>query len=272
MTIRSNKVNIENESVSKIAIVVPARLHSSRLPNKVLLNIVGLPMVEHVRRRGVMNKHSVPVFVASGDEEVLDLVKGFGGQVIKTYREHSDGLSRVSEAALSLNFEHYIILQGDEILALPSDIDALIQAIKDSPQFPIWNQISPIKNSQELDDVSVVKCMEDKQGQIFSLFRRSPLTVETSQQIQLIKKVCGLFALSAKSLSEICSRNNTSFQTAESIEQLKFLEYGYKIKSIHSDIGFPSVNISEDLEKVLTILEESPIQREVLKDVTSFSS
>lgn len=265
-------MNGEKNSVSKIAIVIPARLHSSRLPNKVLLNIADLPMIEHVRRRGIMNKHSVPVFVASGDEEVLDLVKSFGGQVIKTFLEHSDGLSRVNEAALSLNFEHYIILQGDEILALPSDIDALIQAINDSPQFPIWNQISPIKDSQELDDVSVVKCTEDKQGQIFSLFRRSPLTVETSQQIQLIRKVCGLFALSAESLSEICSMTNTPFQTAESIEQLKFLEYDYKIKSILSDIGFPSINISEDVQKVLRILEESPLQREVLKKVTSFGS
>ena len=202
----------------------------------------------------------------------MNLAKGFGGQTIKTYREHSDGLSRVSEAASNLDFEHYIILQGDEILALPADIDALIQAICNSPQFPIWNQISPIKDSRELEDVSVVKCMEDQDGQIFSLFRRSPLTSEISRQIELIKKVCGLFALSAKSLSEICSKNNTSFQTAESIEQLKFLEYGYKIKSIHSDIGFPSINISEDVGKVLSILEESPLQREVLKDVTSFSS
>ena len=62
-----------NKAASKIAIVIPARLHSGRLPNKVLLNIAGLPMVEHVRRRGVMNNHSVPVFVASGDDEVLNL-------------------------------------------------------------------------------------------------------------------------------------------------------------------------------------------------------
>jgi 3-deoxy-manno-octulosonate cytidylyltransferase (CMP-KDO synthetase) len=133
-------------------------------------------MVEHVRRRGIMNNHSVPVFVASGDDEVLNLIKGFGGQTIKTYREHSDGLSRVNEASSYLGFEHYIILQGDEVLALPGDIDALIQAIYDSPQFPIWNQISPIKDSRELEDVSVVKGMVNQDGQIFSLFRRSPLT------------------------------------------------------------------------------------------------
>jgi 3-deoxy-manno-octulosonate cytidylyltransferase (CMP-KDO synthetase) len=261
-----------NKATSKIAIVIPARLHSSRLPNKVLLNIAGLPMVEHVRRRGVMNNHSVPVFVASGDDEVLNQVKGFGGQTIKTYREHSDGLSRVNEAASNLDFEHYIILQGDEILALPADIDALIQAICDSPQFPIWNQISPIKDSRELEDVSVVKCMEDQDGQIFSLFRRSPLTSDISLQIKLIKKVCGLFAISANCLEQICQKENTKFQTAESIEQLKFLEYGYKIKSITSEFGFPSVNVAEDVQKVVKILDESQLQSKVLRDVTSFTS
>ena len=261
-----------NKTASKVAIVVPARLHSSRLPNKVLLNIVGLPMVEHVRRRGIMNNHSVPVFVASGDDKVLNLVKSFGGQTIKTYREHSDGLSRVNEAVSNLDFEHYIILQGDEILALPGDIDALIQAIFDSPQFPIWNQIAPIEDSREIEDVSVVKCMEDQDGQIFSLFRRSPLTSDISRQVQLIKKVCGLFAMSANCLKEICQKENTKFQTAESIEQLKFLEYGYKIKSITSEFGFPSVNIAEDVQKVIRILEESPLQSKVLRDVTSFAS
>ena len=103
-----------------IAIVIHARMASERLPNKVLLDFDGLPMIEHVRRRGMMNQYSVPVYVASGDTKILEIVETFGGSTLRTYKGHTDGLSRVNEAVASLPFEHYIILQGDEILVVPS--------------------------------------------------------------------------------------------------------------------------------------------------------
>jgi 3-deoxy-manno-octulosonate cytidylyltransferase (CMP-KDO synthetase) len=101
----------QSKEVGKgIAIVIPARLASERLPNKVLLDFAGLPMIEHVRRRGMMNQYLVPVYVASGDPEILEIVETFGGSTLRTYKDHTDGLSRVNEAVASLPFEHYIIL------------------------------------------------------------------------------------------------------------------------------------------------------------------
>ena len=255
-----------------IAIVIPARLASERLPNKVLLDFAGLPMIEHVRRRGMMNQYSVPVYVASGDPEILEIVETFGGRTLRTYKDHTDGLSRVNEAVASLPFEHYIILQGDEILVVPSEIDRVIDEISNSPEVDIWNQITLLSNLDELANVSVVKCLTDTSNNIFSLFRKSPLTSKIEKQMSLVSKVCGLFAISKSAMSEICNKHNSPLQIAESIEQLKFIEYGFLIKSISTDFNFPSVNLLEDIDKIKEVLRTSPQQKGILSEIFSITT
>ena len=250
-----------------IAIVIPARLASERLPNKVLLDFAGLPMIEHVRRRGMMNQHSVPVFVASGDPEILEIVETFGGSTLRTYKDHTDGLSRVNEAVASLPFEHYIILQGDEILAVPSEIDRVIEEISNSPEVEVWNQITSLSDPDELANVSIVKCLTDTSNNIFSIFRKSPLTSKIEKQMTLVSKICGLFAVSKSAMSEICHNENSPLQIAESIEQLKFIEYGFLIKSISTVFNFPSINLLEDVEKVKEAFRTSPQQSRILDEI-----
>ena len=254
---------------SNVAIVIPARLASERLPNKVLLEFSGLPMIEHVRRRGMMNQYSVPVYVASGDQQILDVVEKFGGHGIRTYLEHSDGLSRVHEVATNLDFEHYIILQGDEILTLPSEIDRLIEAISNFPEIRVWNQTTSLSDPEELENISVVKCLVDTLGNILSIFRKSPLTSNIIEQMNLISKICGLFAISKSALEDISTKPNSPLQVAESIEQLKFIEYGYSIKSLSTKFNFPSINVNEDVMKVNEILNTSSKQSRILSDVLS---
>ena len=255
-----------------IAIVIPARLASERLPNKVLLDFAGLPMIEHVRRRGMMNQYSVPVYVASGDPEILEIVETFGGKTLRTYKDHTDGLSRVNEAVASLPFEHYIILQGDEILAVPSEIDRVIEEISNSPEVQVWNQITSLSNPDELANVSIVKCVTDTSNNIYSIFRKSPLTSKIEKQMSLVSKICGLFAVSKSAMNEICEKQNSPLQIAESIEQLKFIEYGFLIKSISTVFNFPSVNLLEDVEKVKEAFRTSPQQSRILHEIFSIAT
>lgn len=255
-----------------IAIVVPARLASERLPNKVLLDFAGLPMIEHVRRRGMMNKYSVPVFVASGDSEILEIVETFGGRTLRTYKDHTDGLSRVNEAVASLPFERYIILQGDEILAVPSEIDRVIEEISNSPEVEVWNQITSLSHPDELADMSIVKCLRDTSNNIFSIFRKSPLTSKIDKQMTLVSKICGLFAVSKSAMNKICYNENSPLQIAESIEQLKFIEYGFLIKSISTDFNLPSINLREDVEKVKEVFRNSPQQNGILNEISSITT
>ena len=250
-----------------IAIVIPARLASERLPNKALLNFAGLPMIEHVRRRGIMNQHSVPVFVASGDPEILEIIESFGGRTLSTCKDHTDGLSRVNEAVTNLSFEHYIILQGDEILAVPSEIDRVIEEISNSPEVEVWNQVTSLSHPEELENVSIVKCLTDTSNNIFSIFRKSPLTSKIEKQMSLVSKICGLFAVSKNAMNEVCEKYNSPLQIAESIEQLKFVEYGFPIKSISTDFNFPSINLFEDVEKVKEVFRTSPQQSRILDEI-----
>ena len=255
-----------------IAIVIPARMASERLPNKVLLDFAGIPMIEHVRRRGMMNQYSVPVYVASGDTKILEIVETFGGSTLRTYKDHTDGLSRVNEAVASLSYEHYIILQGDEILVVPSEIDRVIEEISNSPEVQVWNQITSLSNPDELTNVSIVKCLTDTSNNIFSIFRKSPLTSKIEKQMTLVSKICGLFAVSKSAINEICHNENSPLQIAESIEQLKFIEYGFLIKSISTDFNFPSINLLEDVEKVKEVFKTSPQQSRILDEIFSITT
>jgi 3-deoxy-manno-octulosonate cytidylyltransferase (CMP-KDO synthetase) len=224
-------------------------------------------MIEHVRRRGMMNKYSVPVFVASGDTQILEIVENFGGRTLRTYRDHTDGLSRVNEAVASLYFEHYIILQGDEILVVPSEIDRVIEEISNSPEVEVWNQITSLSHPEELANVSIVKCLTDTSNNIFSIFRKSPLTSNIEKQMSLVSKICGLFAVSVSTMNEICNRENSPLQIAESIEQLKLIEYGFHLKSIYTTFNFPSINLPEDVDKVREVLRTSPQQSRILDEI-----
>jgi len=106
----------------KITILIPGRLNSSRLPNKLLLEIEGLPLIEHVRRRAEMNKFGAEVYVVTGDKKIIETVQKYQGKYIKTTKKHLNGTSRCSEAMLHLNSDYYLILQGDEALVLPKHI------------------------------------------------------------------------------------------------------------------------------------------------------
>ena len=100
----------------KLIAVIPAHLASVRLKRKVLIKLFGLPMIEHVRRRVVNSNIFDEVIVASGDDEILNIVKSNGGSTIKTFKKHKNGTSRVAESLKDFNYSHVMIVQGDEPL------------------------------------------------------------------------------------------------------------------------------------------------------------
>jgi len=176
-----------------IAIVIPARLNSRRLKNKVLIKFNGLEMIEHVRRRALLNRYAVPVFVLSGDNQILDLIKSYGGLCYKSRLHHANGLSRVSEAMSSLNFSNFIVVQADEVLIDPESINILISYVKKN-KFDAVNCVTKIKTLKDINDVNIVKCILDEQKNILNIFRKSPLISELKIQLNELMKITGLFA------------------------------------------------------------------------------
>ena len=109
-----------------LKVIIPCHLNSIRLEQKVLINIHGLPMVEHVRRRALLSKKVDNVYVATGDNEIKNIIQSYGGKVLFTKNNHINGTSRVSEAVDLVDCSHVILIQGDEPLLVPNYIDIFI--------------------------------------------------------------------------------------------------------------------------------------------------
>jgi 3-deoxy-manno-octulosonate cytidylyltransferase (CMP-KDO synthetase) len=242
-------------------------MDSQRLPNKAMLPFHGLPMLEHVRRRGELNSHGIPVFVTSGDSQIITAIEDFGGLVSFSKKDHLNGTSRVHEFSEQREFTHFLILQGDEILVIPEQLDAIISSITEQPEVDFWNMVTPLAEKDELVNQSVVKCVLGQNSEILSIFRKSPLTADIQVQIGLVFKICGLFAVSQQALTLMSKMDSTPLEKCESIEQLKFIELGYKIKSILTPYSFPSINLPEDVVTINDILLTDKRQVEVLKKI-----
>jgi 3-deoxy-manno-octulosonate cytidylyltransferase (CMP-KDO synthetase) len=266
-----SQINQHIVSEPRIAIVIPARMASQRLPGKALLDILGLPMVEHVRRRALMNKYDIPVFVTSGDKSIIDAITNFQGNCLESKEEHTNGLSRTYEVSKNLDFTHYIILQGDEVLVTPGQIEILIESIQSKPTGDFWNLTTALVKVSEIEEPSIVKCMLDLNGFIMSIFRKSPLTSNYEQQMKIIKKICGLFAVSSLAMKVICESASTPIEICESIEQMKYLELGGDIQSIDTASNFTSINLPSDVEEVLKVIESSDEQKKLVTRVLSYA-
>jgi 3-deoxy-manno-octulosonate cytidylyltransferase (CMP-KDO synthetase) len=258
-----------NKSSQEITgIIIPARLNSERLKQKLLIEISGLPMIEHVRRRAKLNSYGLPVVVATGDSEIKKTVLKFGGEVVETVDEHKNGLSRVGEAAKTLNWKRYIILQGDEMLIKPTDLNQFIKAnINIKPEVTI-NAISNLESMSEIENSSIVKCVIKTNKEIMYISRTSFFEVNNFKNNTNVFKISGLFSIASKILHLVISNENTPFAEIQSIEQLKFLELNLTLQSCLLDIKYPSVNLLQDLVKVKEILKTDMHQQQILKFIT----
>ena len=255
------------EKINEVTILIPARLNSQRLPTKLLLEINGIPIIEHVRRRAELNEFGADVYVVSNDKKILKTISGYGGKTLQTHRKHLNGTSRCAEAAEQLKSKFYLILQGDEILALPRHINQLINESINKPNSKVINLISKLEKESELQDKNIVKCLLNARGCVIYIFRKSPLVSEKSTQLGLIKKICGIYAISSKSLKSTLESKHQPIENSESIEQLKILELDMQITAVQVDRNYPSVNTKTDARKVRSIIKKDPYQKNILNRI-----
>ena len=177
----------------KQVVVIPARLNSQRFPNKILLDLKGLPMLEHVRRRVLLAQNVEEVYIATCDQEIKQTLEVFGAKVIMTSDQHKNGTTRVAEAVKNIDCSEVILVQGDEPLLLPRHIDAMIEVIRKDNESVAWNATGPIEQEEELMRHSFVKAAL-YQGKILYCFRKSPSFNNFEAQQQYIKKILGVIA------------------------------------------------------------------------------
>ena len=232
-----------------IPIIIPARLNSVRLPGKVLMQIGDLPMLEHVRRRCVEAIGSKNVFIASGDEEILNIMRQYGAEVIKSESKHENGTSRVREAAAMLSLENVMIVQGDEPFIAVDNIANFHRSMLENKNSDIFCAVTEISSKIEIDNKDIVKCICGLKNEIIYIFRKSPLIGSSANRI---KKIQGLIGFKNNSLYLPVVLAGTVGVT-ESIEQLILLENGFKLQAVTLKEALPSVNTPQEYKHILDL-------------------
>jgi 3-deoxy-manno-octulosonate cytidylyltransferase (CMP-KDO synthetase) len=253
----------------KQVVIIPARLDSSRFPRKILLDIYGVPMVEHVRRRVLLSKNISDVYIATCDQEIADALTPFGAKVIMTSKEHENGTARVAEAISKIDCDEVILVQGDEPLILPRHIDLISNEIANSQNISVWNATGPLESINDLERNSFVKCSVIENN-ILYCFRKSPSFKDFESQKIYIRKVLGIIAFKKDFLNQLVKLKPSLIEKIESIEQMRIIENGYSIKSIPLESSQPSINEPDELTEVLNYIKSNTEQQMLLEKVLNF--
>jgi 3-deoxy-manno-octulosonate cytidylyltransferase (CMP-KDO synthetase) len=235
-------------------IVIPARMGSTRFPGKPLCDLLGKPMVQWVYERAVASGIADRVVVATPDTEIVDRCKGFGAEAVLTRADHPSGTDRIAEVAENLEADVYVNVQGDEPLIRPESIAACAQPLLTSraERCDLASVYSRCPE-EELDNPAVVKVVTDVEG--FALyFSRHAIPFPRNERILPVKKHVGIYAYRREAVMSFAGWEPTPLERAESLEQLRFLEHGYRMLMSEGAGSELAVDTPEQAEEVRTIL------------------
>lgn len=229
--------------------IIPARYASTRFPGKPLADIAGKPMIQHVYERACRASLPTDVLVATDSDVILKTVLAFGGQAVMTSANHPTGTDRLAEVASSRPDADVIVnVQGDEPLIDPQVIDDLAAAFLHDEQLAMATVMTPL-TMEEQRDANVVKVVTDLGGYAL-YFSRSLIPFPRHEARLPVYKHIGLYAYRRDFLLKFASLAPTPLEQTESLEQLRVLEHGYKIKVLPVDRAPVGVDTPEDLERV----------------------
>ncbi|HOW42124.1 MAG TPA: 3-deoxy-manno-octulosonate cytidylyltransferase [Candidatus Omnitrophota bacterium] len=232
--------------------VIPARYSSTRFEGKVLANIAGKPMIQHVWERARQSLLLDDVIIACDDERVAAVAREFGARVVMTAKAHTCGTDRIAQVVNPMDVKVVINIQGDEPLLHPTMIDSVARVLLEDAQVSMATIIKRIDNPAVLNDPHVVKVVVDKNN--FALyFSRSPIPFRAQNSDvanPVYYKHIGLYGYTKDFLFTFKNLTVSALEKTEKLEQLRVLEEGYKIKAIETKYDTIGVDTSEDLEKV----------------------
>lgn len=230
--------------------IIPARFASSRLPGKVIADICGKPLIQWVYERSCRASLLNELIVATDDERVYDIVKRFGGNAVMTGANHPNGTSRAAEASRNIDADIVVNIQGDEPLISDIMINEVIKLLLDNPQDVAATLVRPVA-PEDFHNTGVVKTVFDKDSYAL-YFSRSLIPYPHTDYTTTVYEHIGIFAYTKDFLLTYALLPETPLAKAESLEQLKVLEHGYKMRVAVTECkeaGF-CVDTKEDLEKM----------------------
>ena len=243
----------------KKVILIPARLDSSRLPKKVLLDLKGKTVIQRVYEQCLKVKNVDEVYVATDSLEIKEVCKTFTNQVIITKSTHQSGTDRIGEAISDIACDIVINVQGDEPFIEPSLIEALVNSFSNS-DISMSSAMSKINNIKDLQNTNVVKVVTDLHNNAL-FFSRSLLPFPRDvKEISIAKEVLekyqfyrhiGIYGYRKDFLLKFVNMEQSYLEKVEKLEQLRALENGFKIKMIETDSSLMGIDTREDYEEAL---------------------
>jgi len=250
-----------------IVAIIPARFGSTRLPGKPLSDIHGKTMIQHVYERTRSARCLDRVLVATDDERIASVVRGFGGEAVLTSPRHATGTDRIAEAVARTDAGLVVNVQGDEPMLDPAWIDASVEPLLAEPGLPMSTLSLPLRDPEEMLSPAVVKVVSNGRGDAL-YFSRSPIphvrlgasrdagaSAREAVARGLCRKHVGLYAYRREALLRLASLPPSPLEEAEGLEQLRALHHGMRIRVVPRDgEGTVAVDTPQDLERVRELM------------------
>lgn len=244
----------------KAIAIIPARMGSSRFPGKPLASLLGRTMIEHVYRRVAMSESVVETFIATCDEEIRVAAEGFGAPVLMTADSHERASDRVAEAARAVEADVVVMVQGDEPMVVPGMIDAALAPFFDDHELGCVNLALPIDSEAEWRNPNTIKVVVDQNNNALFMSRQPiPTAPGPSGRSPLaLKQVC-IIPFRHDLLQRYTELPPTPLEQAESIDMMRFIEHGYPVRMVPTDVDTHAVDTPEDLERVSRRMAGDPL-------------
>lgn len=250
--------------------IIPARLGSSRFPNKPLAPIVGIPMLGHVFFRSRMSKSLSEVYIATCDEAIASYIESVGGKAIMTATTHERASDRTAEALLKVEqathqrVDIVVMIQGDEPMIVPDMIDQAVMPFTTNPEIEVVNLMSNLKSDAEFEDPNEVKVVIDRDSNAL-YFSREPIPSRKKgiAKVPMLKQVC-IIPFRRDFLLKFNQLEQTPLEIIESVDMNRVLEHGFKVKMVRTEVSTYSVDTKEDLESVEHLMKMDPLVKSYL--------
>ncbi len=248
--------------------IIPARMASSRFPGKPLAQICNIPMIGHVYYRSKMSKVLNEVYVATCDQEIKDYVTSISGRTVMTMDTHERASDRCAEAMLKIEAETgrkvdiIVMIQGDEPMLYPEMIDMALKPIIEDEGLSVVNLMAHLKTREEHEDPNEVKVVVDLNN--FALyFSREPIPSwkKGAKSVPMLKQVC-IIPFRRDFLIKFNELEPTPLEVVESVDMMRVLEHGYRVKMVTTEFDTYSVDTLEDLKKVEVLMMTDRLMRD----------
>jgi len=241
----------------KIIGIIPARFESSRFPGKPLINLLGKPMIEHVYNRCKKADRLADVVVATDDERILKAVQKFGGKVVMTSTVHESGTERCAEALSKINSsaDCIINIQGDEPLIDPKQINQLADMLQNRSA-TIATLARKIIDERDWNAHQVVKVVVNKNNEALYFSRSLIPFARTNRTVTPLQHV-GIYGYHVSTLREIVDLPQSVLEQCEGLEQLRWLDHGYKIHVGLTHGETHAIDTPDDVDNVIKLMEKN---------------